>query len=141
MLSACTLNRVQLFAIPWTVACQAPLSMEFSRQEYWSRLPFPPSGDFPDPGIEPKSLASPALSSWFFTTAPLVPLLGERCLVSKANVAPLGLSGAQGTLETSGYQMVGTEPNLFLLLPNALAFSQIWLSNLLAATLHGVALI
>ena len=41
----------------WTVACQAPLSMEFSRQEYWSRLPFPPPGDLPDPGIEPRSLA------------------------------------------------------------------------------------
>ena len=61
-LSVCTLSCVQLFVTPWTVACQAPLSMEFSRQEYWSRLPFPPSGDFPDPGIKPKSLASPALA-------------------------------------------------------------------------------
>ena len=42
-----------LFATPWTVACQAPLSMGFSRQEYWSGLPFPPPGDLPDPGIEP----------------------------------------------------------------------------------------
>ena len=41
------------FAISWTVACQAPLSMGFSRQEYWSRLPFPSPGDLPDPGIEP----------------------------------------------------------------------------------------
>ena len=46
---------VQLFATPWTVACQTPLSMEFSRQEYWSGLPFPSSGDFPHPGIEPGS--------------------------------------------------------------------------------------
>ena len=45
----------QLFATPWTVACQAPLSMEFSRQEYWSGLPFPSPGDLPDPGIEPGS--------------------------------------------------------------------------------------
>ena len=44
-------------AIPWTVACQAPLSMEFSRQEYWSGLPFPSLGDLPDPGIEPRSPA------------------------------------------------------------------------------------
>ena len=49
---------------PWTVALQAPLSMEFSRQEYRSGLPFPSPGDLPDPGIEP---GSPALQSRFFT--------------------------------------------------------------------------
>ena len=49
-------------ATPWTVAHQAPLSMEFSRQEYWSGVPFHPPGDLPDPGIEPMSLASPTLS-------------------------------------------------------------------------------
>ena len=51
------LSHVQLFGIPWTVACQPPLSMGFSRQEYWSGLPFPPPGDLPDPGIEPESPA------------------------------------------------------------------------------------
>ena len=50
--------RIGLFVTPWTVACQAPLSMGFSKQEYWSELPFPFPGDLPDPGIEP---ASPAL--------------------------------------------------------------------------------
>ena len=49
------LSCVRLFAIPWTVAYQAPPSMEFSRQEYWSGLPFPSPGDLPDPGIEPRS--------------------------------------------------------------------------------------
>ena len=44
-------------ATPWTIACQVPLSMGFSRQEYWSGLPFPISGDNPDPGIEPRSPA------------------------------------------------------------------------------------
>ena len=44
-------------AIPWTVAGQAPLSMEFSRQEYWSELPFPTPGDLPNPGVKPGSLA------------------------------------------------------------------------------------
>ena len=44
-----------LFVIPWTVACPAPLSMEFSRQEYWSRLPFPSPGDPPDPRIKPST--------------------------------------------------------------------------------------
>ena len=49
------LGRVQLFATPWTVAYQAPPSMGFSRQEYWSGVPFPSPGDLSDPGIEPKS--------------------------------------------------------------------------------------
>ena len=47
------LSRVRLFATPWTVAYQAPTSMGFSRQEYWSGVPFPSPGDLPDPGIEP----------------------------------------------------------------------------------------
>ena len=47
----------QLFATPWAVAHQAPLSMEFSRQEYWTGLPFPSPGDLPNPGIEPRSPA------------------------------------------------------------------------------------
>ena len=51
------LNRVWLFATPWTVAYHAPMSMEFSRQEYWSGLPFPSPGEFPNPGIEPRSSA------------------------------------------------------------------------------------
>ena len=51
-----SLSRVQLFATPWTVAYEAPLSMGFSRQQYWSGLPFPSPGDLPDPGIEPGSL-------------------------------------------------------------------------------------
>ena len=49
------LSRVQLFATTWTVAHQAPLSMGFSKQEYWSGLPFPSPGDLPDPGMEPRS--------------------------------------------------------------------------------------
>ena len=52
-----SLSHVQLFATPWTVALQAPLSIEFSRQEYWSGWPSPSSGDFSDPGIEPWSPA------------------------------------------------------------------------------------
>ena len=58
------------FETPWTVARQAPLSMEFSRQEYWSGLPFPPPGDLPEPGMEPKSPVSPALAGGFLTTEP-----------------------------------------------------------------------
>ena len=55
------------FAIPWTVTCQAPLSMRFPRQEYWSGLPFPPPGYLSDPGVEPMS---PALAGGFFNSEP-----------------------------------------------------------------------
>ena len=62
-----SLSRVQFFAAPWTVAHQAPLSMGFPRQEYWSGLPFPSPGDLPNPGIEPWS---PSLAGRFLTTEP-----------------------------------------------------------------------
>ena len=63
------LSCVWIFATPWTVAHQVPLSLGFCRQEYWSGLPCPPPGDLPDPGTEPRSLMSPALSGRFFTTS------------------------------------------------------------------------
>ena len=66
---------VRLFATPWTVAHQAPLSMGFSRQEYRSGLPCPPPGDLPDPGIKPMSPASPALKA---DSLPLSPYLCNR---------------------------------------------------------------
>ena len=71
ILIACMLSgfsRVQLFATLCPVARQAPLSMGFSRQEYWSGLPSPPPGDLPDLGIKPASLMSPALADGFITT-------------------------------------------------------------------------
>ena len=81
-LRVCVLSCVQLFATPWTVACQASPSMELSRQEHWSGLPFPTPGDLFDPGIKPVSLVSPALAGGFFTTA--VP--GKPPLPPPANV-------------------------------------------------------
>ena len=63
-------SHVRLFATPWTVACQAPLSMGFSRQEYWSRLPCPPPGDLPKPWTELASLTSSALAD---NSLPLAP--------------------------------------------------------------------
>ena len=57
-----SLSRVQFFATPWTVSCQAPPPMEFSSQEYWSGLTFPTPRDLPDPGMQPTSPASPALA-------------------------------------------------------------------------------
>ena len=56
-------SHVSLFVILWTVACQAPVSMGLSREEYWSGLPCPPAGDLPNPGIEPMSPVVPALQT------------------------------------------------------------------------------
>ena len=64
----CVLSHVQLFMTPWTVAHWAPLSMEFSRQEYWSGLPFSAPGDPPDPWIKLTSSSLPALPGEFFAT-------------------------------------------------------------------------
>ena len=61
-------SHVQISVTPWTVALQAPLSVRFSRQEYWSGVPFSTPGDLPDPGIDPISLTSPALAGGFFST-------------------------------------------------------------------------
>ena len=63
------LSHVPLFVTLWTVAHQAPLSMWFSRQEYWRGLPCPPPGDLSNPGTEPMSLMSPALAGGFFITS------------------------------------------------------------------------
>ena len=76
------LSHVQLFATPRTVAGQAPLSVEFCREEYWRGLPCPPPGDLPHPGIEPTSLMSPALAGGFFTTSATCQALNrwiDRC--------------------------------------------------------------
>ena len=79
----CGLRRVRLFVTLWTVAHRAPLSREFSRQEYWSGLPFSSPGDLPDPGIKPKS---PALAGRFFTTEPLgKPFLACTTLIIKTS--------------------------------------------------------
>ena len=66
-ITCCLVAGIQLFATPWTAACQAPLSMGFFGLDYWSGLLFPSPGDLPDPGIKPRS---PALAGEFFTTEP-----------------------------------------------------------------------
>ena len=68
-----SLSHVQLFETPWTVAHQAPLSMGFPRQEYWSGLPLPSPGDLPDPGTKAMFPVSPALAGGFFTAEPPLP--------------------------------------------------------------------
>ena len=82
-IDACMLSRfgcVQLFATLWTIALQAPQSMRFSREEYWSELPFLNPGGFPHPGMEPTSLTSPALAGRFFTTVPPGKPQSKSCL-------------------------------------------------------------
>ena len=81
------LSHIWLFATSQTVARQAPLSMEFSRQEYWSGLPFPSPGDLPGSETEPTSLVSPALAGGFFTTAHSLPprvsqWVHNKCLIN-----------------------------------------------------------
>ena len=83
-----SLSPVRLFATLWTVTYQAPPSMGFSRQEYWSGLPFPSPGDLPDPGIEP---GSPALHANALTSEP--PGLPRKCLLNALEKAGLGTHG------------------------------------------------
>ena len=84
-------GHVWLFAILWTKACPAPLSMRYSRQESWSGLPCPLPGDLPDPGIKPMSFMSPELASGFFTTsANWEPIAGLRLLILKRLAWKLG---------------------------------------------------
>ena len=73
----CSVGQVQLFSILRTLVNQAPLSVGFSRQEYWSGLPFPPLGDLPDPGIEPVSPACKQIL--YFTTETLEKPLNKQC--------------------------------------------------------------
>ena len=71
---------VQLIETPWTEAHEAPLSMKFSRPEYWSRLPFPSPGDLPDPGIELACLMSAALAGIFFSTKPWQQIIANNSM-------------------------------------------------------------
>ena len=89
-----SLSRVRLFVTPWTVARQAPLSTGFSRQEYWSGLPFSPPGDLPDPGIKPRSpalqaddLLSEPPGTWFSSSGPRAGLSAPMCTEGKRRMA------------------------------------------------------
>ena len=87
----CTLSRVLLFITPWAVAHQAPRSMGFCRQEYWSGLPFPTPGDLLNPGVKPESLSSPALAGGLFTTSTTWKSESEGCSVVSNSLRPNGL--------------------------------------------------
>ena len=98
----CTRSHGWLFAIWWTVAHQAPLSVGFSRQEYWRRLPFPPPGDLSNPGIEATSLVSPALASEFFTMVPPGKRLYMYCFPLLFKNVYLFIFGCAGSLLLHG---------------------------------------
>ena len=89
-------SHVQLFATPWTIACQALLSMGFSRQEYWSGLPFPSPADLPNPGVKPASHISSALARRFFTTSATWETYVAIISLSKRDLRGL-LKGSEGT--------------------------------------------
>ena len=98
----CMLSRARLFATPWIVACQAPLSMEFSRREYWSGLSFPSPGDLPNPGTEP---TSPALAGRFFTTEPPGKPWKAVCTVVKRVHCEVGLTGFKSPSTTGKFHL------------------------------------
>ena len=110
-------SSVQLFATIWTVAHQSPLSMGFSKQEYWSGLPCPPPADLPNPGIEPAFLMSPALTVRFFTTSAtwqyLKLISGNLVIHSRTYLLPLSLSN--GTLQkVTGCACLSLQNNTWL---------------------------
>ena len=103
-----TLSRVWLFVTPWTTARQPPLSMEFSRQEYWCRLPFPTPGDLPNPGIKLMSLVSLALAYEFFTSWTIV-----HCVyILSALFVFMGFPGSDGKESANDAGDLGLIPRL-----------------------------
>ena len=135
-----SLSRVQLFATPWTVAYQASLSMGFSRQEYWSGLPFPSPGDLPEPGIEPTSPALQADSLLlrfikvisarktimvvFHSRLPC----GSEVKAAASNAGDLGSIPGSGTYLAEG----NGNPLQYSCLENSMERGTLW------ATVHGV---
>ena len=116
LIHAQSLSFVPLFATPWIVARQAPLSMGFSRQEHWSGLPFHSPGDLPNPGIKPKSSASPALTDRFFTTeSPGKP--GRSHLHQNQDCVwnPIGCQGPERISRQPGGLSAGPTPSHVLL--------------------------
>ena len=139
------LSHVQLFATPWTTACQAPLSMGFFRQKYWIGLPFPSPGDLPNPGIEPRSPALQAdslpLSHQGSCAASLPPKISKRLEIQKLHL-PLSIDihipGVIQVLPTRYTQrrygkQEGNSSHSFLCYLNL----EIWFSSVMLARFHG----
>ena len=101
-----SLSHLQLFVTPWTVACQLPLSKEFSTQEYWNRLPFPTPGDLSNPGIEPTSLGSPALAVQFSSIQLLSHVQLFATPWTAAHQASLSITNSQNLLKLMSIESV-----------------------------------
>ena len=99
-------SRVQLFATPWTVAHQAPLSIRFSRQEYWSGLPCPPPGDLPNPGFKPTSPMAPTLQADSLPRSHLGKPTREQCISPTHSDGTVLFASKDGPCHT----MIGTIP-------------------------------
>ena len=112
-------SHVWLFATLWIVAHQAPLSVRFSRQEYWSGLPFPAPGDLPHPGIEPASLTSPALAGKFLTTSATWEPLPNMCQLEIGDKETSWEQGKQGAShgEWMARRRLGCPPPMEFMLP------------------------
>ena len=111
LLKVKSLSRVRLFAIPWTVGYQAPPSLGFSRQEYWSGLPFPSPGELHNPGIEPRPLVVEAQSSNHWKGRELLVCDSEviSCLFSRSEDFPGGSDGKASAYDAAG---LGSIPGL-----------------------------
>ena len=122
VLCSVTLSHVRLFTTPWTAAYQAPLSMEFSRQEYWSGLPLPHAGDLPNPGIKP---SSPASEGGIFTTEPAGKPQGLFPSFTTAN-HPSPLGGA--TMNAASHPLLNlpVSPTQSFCLGELLSDSVVW---------------
>ena len=96
-------SHVRLVATPWAVTHQAPLSMGFSRRDYWSGLPFPSPEDLPDPEIEPVSLASPALAGSFFTWEAKVALVVKNPAANAGDIRDMGSIPGSGRYPVGGH--------------------------------------
>ena len=105
-------SRVQFSVTPWTIACQAPLSMEFSRQDYWNGFPCPSPGDLPNPGIGPRS---PALQADFLLLSHQESL-GFRTHSPKYYISSILISSAEGLFFNGRSQNITLTPPLALLL-------------------------
>ena len=114
-------SRVRLLVTPWTAVCQAPLSMGFSRQEYWTRLPFPSPGDLPNPGIQPRSPALPAdslpteLQGKLFPTKTCCSQINKLIEKKKMKTAWKALSIMSGIQQPSYKHKPLSSPSLLLL--------------------------
>ena len=131
------LKHFWLCVIPWAVALHSPLAMRFSRQEYWSGLPFSTLGDLPDPGIETVSLASPVLAGKILTTVPPgVPYLYIHIITSLCTHLLMDIEGASISWLLKKNATMNTELNISFQISVFIVFE--WIPRIEIAGLYGI---